>query len=157
MPMGEGFWLHTRSGRWEPVFEHLDAILEDPKNYGLSDIQVAVKRGESAEDRRERVLIAAMKKGWIRVRSHRGYTVFEYWKLNRRVADAIFEFIVDVLGAGPAATYQMNELASGRGFTVNAADFYNQVEAQIAGTGDEEDAGGETLYLLGCAMGQGRA
>lgn len=158
MPMGEGFWIHQRSGRWNPVYEHLSAILDDPTEYGLSDIQVRTKRGESAEDRRERVLIAAMKKGWIRARSHRGYTVFEYWKLSRRVADAIFDFIVDVLGAGAAASYQLNELSSGRGFSVNAKDFYDQVEAQIAGAGDDdEDAGGETLYLLGCAMGQGRA
>jgi hypothetical protein len=157
MPMGEGFWIHSRSGRWEPVYEHLDAILEDPSTYGLSEIQVRMKRGESAEDRRERVLVAAMKKGWIRARSHRGYTVFEYWTLNRRIADAIFDFIVEVLGAGPAASYQLNEIRSGRGFSVNARDFYDQVEAQLAGAcADPEDAGGETLYLLGCAMGQGR-
>lgn len=155
MPMGEGFWLHSRSERWESVYEHLSAVMDDPQSYGFSDIAVRQKRGETAEDHRERVLIAMMKKGWIRVRSHRGYTVFEYWKLNRRVADAIFLFIVDVLGAGPAATYQMNEVSTDRGFTVNAADFYEQVETQVAGV-DEESDGGETLYLLGRAMGQGR-
>ncbi|GAG10953.1 unnamed protein product [marine sediment metagenome] len=156
MPMGEGFWIHSRSERWVPVYEHLSAVMEDPRTYGLSDIQVRQKRGETAEDHRERVLIAMMKKGWIRARSHQGYTVFEYWKLNRRVADAIFMFIVDVLGAGSAATYQMNEISTNRGFGVNAQDFYQQVEQQIAGTGDDaETAGGETIYLLGRAMGQG--
>lgn len=154
MPVGEGWWLHPRR---EPraVYEHLSAVQDDPRVYGMSAAAVEPRLRETAEDHRHRVLTSVLQNGWIRVRSHQGYTVFEYWRLTRRGADAIWDFIADVLGGGLAAEYQMNELATGRSFRVRAAQFHDDVEPYLEGVDDEDD-GGERLYLIGRAMGQGR-
>lgn len=156
MPSGEGWWLHPRR---EPraVFEHLSAVLADPRAYGLSLGEVASAPGEATEDHRRRVLTAVLQKGWIRVRSHRSYTVIEYWKLNRRVADAIWNFHNEVLGGGAMAEYQLHEIASGRTFSVKAAQFFDDIESHLGRSSKQKNAnGGERLYLIGLAMGQGR-
>jgi hypothetical protein len=158
MPMGEGWWLNVRSGKTVEVFEHLNAIMTNPRQFGLTSADLAQKPQEPAETHRERILTLVMQKGWIRVRSYRGYNVFEYWKLSRRVADAVFEFMGDTLDAGPLTSLQMNEVASGRSFQAPMQTFYEEVDQNLGGVGRKRlrQGSGQYLYLAGLSIGQGR-
>lgn len=161
MPLGEGWWLNQK-GKHIEVMEHLYAVQERPKTFGLTRKNVAQEIGESADDARVRILTRVMKNGWIRVRSYKGTTVFEYWNLSRRVADAIWEFIVNVLGGGAASTYRMSEVKSQRVFEVSSGQFYEDVDNYLSGLESSSKDyrlpldGGNTLYLIGRSAGQGR-
>jgi len=132
MPIGEGFWLH-RSGQVIPIYEHLGAVISDPKTFGLTRAQVVTEPGESEVEQRTRVLGAVLRKGWIRVRYHAGYTVFEAWQIKRRIADTICEFIADTLGGGVGARYQVNEVATNKGFVVTGNKCFDDMDAHLAG------------------------
>lgn len=155
MPPGEGYWLHT-SGKYHAIFEHQNALSTAPNDYGLTAADVARKAGEQDSDWRERVLHKAMQKGWVRVRMSRGFVVFEYWKLTRKLADTIWEFTVDTLGAGPFTRMDLHEVPTRRSFSANAEQFFEAVDSHLGGARRPSRNAGEALYLAGLAIGQGR-
>ena len=132
MPIGEGFWLH-KSGKVLPIYEHLMAVVSDPKTFGLTKAQVQAEDGEDEVEQRTRVLSAVLRKGWIRVRHHSGHTVFEAWEVKRRIADAICGFIADYLGTNVGSHYQINEVSTVKGFVVTGASCYSDMDANLAG------------------------
>lgn len=155
MPTGEGYWLHPNKKPVE-VFEHLSDVLQDPRKYGLTASVLTREPGEQDDVHRRRVLVEVLKKGWIRARSHKGYTVFEYWRFTHRTADAIWSFITETLWAGPGASFNLHELSTGQGFSVRLSTFYDDIEPHLRGAQAPKINGGQKLYRLACAMGQGR-
>lgn len=153
MPAGEGWWLHP-TGRSVAIFEHLNAVTTNPRAFGLTQDNMVKRPREPEEDYRRRVLTEVLRKGWIRVRSYQGFTVFEYWKLSRRVADAVCEFISDTLGGGIGSQYQMNEVSTDRSFYVGGRCF-DDMDAQLGGAVTDKHARKAQLYMLGCNCGQG--
>lgn len=95
MPIGEGYWLNSRTGDDIEVFEHAKHVIENPELFGLQPQAVAGKEGAMyAQDPelRRNLLIDVMKRGWIRVRSHRGRNVFETAHVNDDVLYSVLEF-----------------------------------------------------------------
>lgn len=132
MPIGEGFWVHL-TGKTLPVHEHFSAVLASPRTYGVLQADTARLPGEIDDDvYRRRVLTLVLKKGWIRVRSHKGYTVFEAWKLTRRATDAICGFI-DEFGAGDFAMYTLKDVSSGKIASIKGNRCYEDVDHQLHG------------------------
>lgn len=156
MPPGEGYWLHT-SGKQVEVFEHFSDVLRFPRKYGVREEAIARLPGEQDDVHRRRVLTEVLKKNWIRVRSHKGYTVFEFWKLTNRVADTIWGFVSETLWAGPGTSFNLHELATSRGCFVRMESFYDDIEPCLHGTGKVSRANGaRKLYLTACSLGLGR-
>lgn len=132
MPIGEGFWLY-KNGKVLPTYEHLMAVVSAPKTFGLTKAQVQAEDGEDEVGQRTRVLSAVLRKGWIRVRHHSGYTVFEAWKVRRQIAEAICGFIADYLSTNVGSHYQINEVSTDKGFTVTGASCYSDMDVNLAG------------------------
>jgi len=74
----EGFWI-SPEGNFREVMEHFSEVRGDPGAFGFSAERAA--KWDRTKDR-EKVLIAVMKKGFVRVRGHKTYTTFETWKLT---------------------------------------------------------------------------
>ena len=74
----EGYWI-SPEGNFREVVEHFREIKDDPGAFRFSAERVSKWTHEKD---REKALIAAMKKGFIRVRGHRQYTTFELWKMT---------------------------------------------------------------------------
>lgn len=151
MPIGAGWWLNPEDGRALEIFEHLDAVLSEPRTFGLRPTP-ALHRGESADDFRTRVLTEVMQNGWIRVRSYQGSTVFEFWHLDEDVADAVWQFIGDVLGA-TMGELRLSEVESGIIVSSRIESFFQDVKRFRR---RRNPSAGNRLYLFARALGQGR-
>lgn len=75
----EGYFI-TPDGQYWEVMEHFTEVKGDPGAFGFTAEMAA--KWDRVKDR-ERVLIAVLKNGFVRVRGHRTYTTFELWKLTR--------------------------------------------------------------------------
>ena len=147
MPIGEGWWLAV-DGRVLPVYEHLQAVENDPREFGLAKALLAAHRSESEADRRERILTEVTKKGWIRVRFHGGHVSFDTWFLTPDVADAIFLFTADVLG--PVPSMRVGEVSTGKAVMTDPHSFFEDVKRR------NNPRPGNRLYLFCRAFGMGR-
>ena len=148
MPLGEGWFLNT-DGRVVQIGEHLAAVLANPDMFGEPPRRRA---NEDLDAYRVRVLKRVFERGWIRVRSHDGRTVFEYWRWSPEVADTVWDFIANELGA-VSGEIQMGEASSGRMFTALISDFLAEPRRRR----NPRRNPGRELYLLGRSVGQGRA
>ena len=144
MPLGEGFWLHT-NGKTIPVHEHFSAVLGNLRTYGVTQEDATRRPGEVDDVFRRRVLEIVLRHGWIRVRTHRGHTIFEAWKFTRRATDAVCGFIEEWLGAGAFATYNLHELATGKTAGIKGNRCYEEIDAQLHGA-HERQVSREIVY-----------
>jgi len=152
MAFGHGYWLHL-DGRMLPIHEHLSAVLDAPEKFDLRGVPRQGMR-ESPDAYRERVLSEVFRNGWIRVRSHGGKTVFEYWRWSPELADAVWDFIANELGA-QFGTIQMGEVESGRAFGASIQDFLAEPRRRRNPPVRKQHPA-ELLYLMGRTLGQGR-
>lgn len=106
MPCGEGWWLHPRKGTF-PIFEHLVAVRADPRRFGVDTER---HPGEADAAYRARILTAAMRRGWVRVRAHRGEVSIECWRLTPATARLVRRFVDEDLAAGPGMRVNVNEI-----------------------------------------------
>ena len=77
MPRGTGWWIFP-DGSVVEVFENLTAVDRDPERFGVTADELRHARGERRPDRRRRILIPLLEKGFIRVRFDRQGRVFEF-------------------------------------------------------------------------------
>jgi hypothetical protein len=88
MPRDKGYWINLKSGKAKEVYDHESELFSNPKSYYLT-----ADRLRGMKDRRER-LIAAMKKGFLRMRKQRGYIAWEHhWRDRPMVMDVILTFM----------------------------------------------------------------
>lgn len=103
----EGFWI-SADGTFREVRDHFNEVKGDPKAFGFTEAEAAtwdIRRN------RENVLIAAMRKGFIRVRGHKDYTTFELWKVADRDVSHMKRF-VDKFAFYPEEDVSIHELSS---------------------------------------------
>lgn len=87
--------MNARTGQEVEVWEHAKHVMENPELFGLHPSAVAdMGAAQYAQDAdlRRQLLIDVMKRGWIRVRSHKGRHVFETANINDNVLYTILEF-----------------------------------------------------------------
>lgn len=102
----EGFWL-LPDGQARQVVDHFEDLRTEPlyAEYG-------VKQSWKPDDR-EKALRYAMRKGLIRVRGHRNYTVIEFDRMSDHVAELIVGF-VRRFAFHEDDDFHLHELATGR-------------------------------------------
>jgi len=148
MPIGEGWWLNYRTDESVPIYEHWEAVQADPHKFGVADLDA-----ETLDKNRQGTLEAVLKNGWIRVRSHKGSTVYETWRLTRRAADAIALHMLQIVKPGPFSAIQINIVSKGRGFAVRAGSLYADLEAEVNPVAPDNlvwkiEHVGNAIYLL---------
>ncbi len=108
MPLGEGWWLDLRTGRAFPVDEHAHSVCSRPRQYRLrpEDVEGLVPGTRKDRDVLRRL---AVRKGFARVRYHKGIVTVEYdAPAPRRALARIGEFLSDTFG--PGTTVHLNDL-----------------------------------------------
>lgn len=148
MPHG-GWWIH-RDGRVREVHEHLEAVVESPRAFGLRKADLVPRRRETLADRRERLLTEAMRQGWIRVRLDRSDPAFEYWDMRPAVARAIWDFLEKAIGPGHAI--RMGEVSTGLAFSANVDSLFGDGRRRPR----RSTPPSRFLFLVCRALGHGR-
>ena len=157
MPLGEGWWLNTRTDESVPIVEHWEAVKADPSRFGVAHLDP-----QMLETDRDGTLLEVLKKGWVRVRSWKGDVVYETWKLTRRVADGIALHLETTVQPGPYSSIRVNVASTGRTFHLRMADLYADLEAHIEGLAGLDESYhlqarvehlGNAIYLLGRMAG----
>lgn len=99
MSAGKGFWLNSRTDKFFEVIDHALALQsKDVKKYGLPSTAVKrigeiVKKKLTPDEKRKRLLLAAMDKGFIRVRQRKAMTTLEFTAPISKALPAIFTFM----------------------------------------------------------------
>jgi hypothetical protein len=79
-PLGKGYFLGP-DGEVISIFEHLGAVEENPRRFGLSPEDLVYKDAQERQTRgarRRRVLTMVLKNGFCRVRFHKDRSVIEF-------------------------------------------------------------------------------
>lgn len=98
IPPGEGWWLKARTGEAVKIAEHWEAVKADPRKYGVAELP----KRTLMEDRAA-ALTEVLKKGWIRVRTHRAEVRFKAWLLVAQSSRDLFRtWTVFEIGMGMA-------------------------------------------------------
>jgi len=121
----EGYWI-SPEGKIIEIREHFSYVRDHPKAFGFT----AGEAKTWTTDDRERVIRAAVQRGWIRVRGHKRYMTFEPAELTQ---DAIFS-ITELLRKQrihPDERVRVHELSRGRGFE-QTADYFLTGQALAA-------------------------
>lgn len=118
----EGWWVDGRTGKGYHVSEHWMEVKSDPERFGLTDdiVKKILKSAKgkfsmgdtSAEGQRGKLLIAAMKNGWVRVRGFRSkYSI----QLTGNCASKLKKVLpfLHKAGVGPYSEVLVNDLATG--------------------------------------------
>jgi len=104
----EGFFI-TPDGKFQEVTEHFSEVREDPTRFGFSEAEAA---SWTREEDRARVLREVVRRGWIRVRGHRGFTTFDVPELSQDSLWKLKEFLqqANAFGEDPI---RVHEVATG--------------------------------------------
>ncbi|MEQ9379612.1 MAG: hypothetical protein RJP95_02025 [Pirellulales bacterium] len=89
--MGSGFWISPTNVPI-PITEHEDAVRATPERFGLTRESLPPRK---AHDSRQKVLLAAMRMGWVRVRQYVGngeYWVVEFVEQRRPLQSWLADF-----------------------------------------------------------------
>lgn len=119
----EGFWI-TPDGKAIEVMEHFQYVQAHPRPFGFTAAQA---KGWTRDDR-ERIVRAAITRGWIRMRAHRNYITFEVHELNQDALWSITEFLKK---SGAWQTVRVHELGRGRG-SEHDPEYFTSGEALAA-------------------------
>jgi hypothetical protein len=120
MPGYEGFWIHGDTGRGHRITDHALEVIADPGRYGLAPAAIHAITGghpinqfeESADSPRGRIILAAARIGWVRVRGHRGdYTVQLHGRAATRLP-RVMRFLRRA-GLGRYITLRVHDFATG--------------------------------------------
>lgn len=88
MARDKGFWINLKDGSAIEITDHERYLQSNPGRFGLT-----AQKLQAMKDRRER-LVAAMKKGWLRMRKQRNYVAFEHaWRDRPDVFHNILTFL----------------------------------------------------------------
>ena len=122
MPLGDGYWLRIKDGKLLRCAEHLQCVLDAPKQFGL--------RSQDTQGTREDVLRRVLANGWIRVRSHGGETIFEFDAPRDDAMLAIKD--CDVLG--PMSYVRIGDLRTRTYITCQGSEILNAEDpAEVLG------------------------
>ena len=123
MALGEGWLIHTKTGESVQVNEHLNAILDNPKKYGVDPKlakEIKLTKTDPSLGYRAQILTEVAQRGWMRVRLHGGSVVFEYWGNPVDAADAAQTWLKE--NGGPYMEVRFNNLETGRSGSATAQE-----------------------------------
>lgn len=143
-----GYWLSLK-GRTLQTAEHGSTVMEKPHLFGLTKADIEkILGGEpylfsdtSKDSGRGRLLIAAMKNGWVRIRGGGLNISVQYWGNGTKAMKRAYRYLEEE--AGPFSNISISDLASG--FSTSMPFKYLQDAIQdgmfdISATKDEEAA-----------------
>lgn len=145
MPIGQGYWIDSKTREWLEIYEHFAAIEKDPETYGFEpgELAVMIDEADSREQAREAVLTLVMQRGWIRVRTTRGCKVMEFWRQSGDIFGAIGAFLTGT-GAWDNEQISMSEVATDHVWSEKAGALKRgEVVAANAPETEEEGEGEE--------------
>lgn len=122
MVMGEGWWIDTRTGEMLQIYEHFDAVINEPERFGIEPERVKGKAGD--QQARQDILTDVIKNGWMRVRLHAGGVVFEYYGNPEAAARAAIPLVKSI--AGPFTRVHFKNVETGRGGIASAEDILSE-------------------------------
>jgi len=115
----EGYWV-TPAGKGISAITHITAIINDPKIFGETKESIQAtyeKYGEKMGTEgaaREAIMIRAIGKGFIRVREYKNWWSIDVNRLNKRIANTLYNWAKTVRTRDPYADVQISELIRGK-------------------------------------------
>lgn len=115
----EGWWFNSKTGQGKHVSEHWSEIKYHPEEFGLDDAQVDKITGgskfnpgdTSMDGARGKLLIAAMKNGWVRIRGWRGQYNIQLFGNAASKLPKVMKFLKNA-GVGPYTPILFSDLSS---------------------------------------------
>lgn len=105
-----GYWI-SPDGDIIGVQDHFKYILDNKKKFGFSEEDLKGVSWVTKGEDREKYLIKAMQRGWIRVREHgQGQQTFEFWIMNEWTMARIQMFLKQINAYGEESLL-MSELS----------------------------------------------
>lgn len=148
MAFGYGYWLPL-SGKAIKTNEHGSSVIEKPERFGLTrkDIDKLLAgthygtQDTSKESGRAKVLIAAMKNGWIRIRGSGPQWSVQFYGNPAKAVKKAAKFLENE--AGMFSNISVSDLGSGVSTSMSLKDLEQAVadgQFDVATTQDEEAA-----------------
>lgn len=138
-----GYWLSLK-GRTIPTAEHGSTVMEKPQLFGLNKGQVdKILGGEpyrfsdtGKDSGRGRLLIAAMKNGWVRIRGGGLNISVQYWGNGTKAMKRAYRYLEEE--AGPYSNISISDLASGFSTSVPFKDLEDAIQDGMFDVGETE-------------------
>ena len=141
-----GFWVPLK-GRAVPTREHGMSIIEKPKRFGFTEDEVNKILGGKAynpqdtdkDSGRGRLLVEAMRRGWIRIRSGGGANIsVQFYGNPQRAIKKAHRYLEEE--AGPFSNITISDLGSGFNTTILFKDLEDAIRDGMFDVAETETA-----------------